>query len=73
MKTLGGKCKAVRVGKRYLSPDELAIKLGISRSRVYVLAQTGEIRSIKLGRRTLKFDPTDVEAYMEAHKRGKSA
>lgn len=46
-----------------LTADELAIYLGISRHHVYQLAKSGELPSIRLGRRVL-FKKDSVDRFM---------
>lgn len=55
-----------------LRAEEVAKRLGLSRQHVYVMAANGELPSIKL-RGAVRFDPKDVEAYIEAHRRRKAA
>ncbi len=54
-----------------LSPAMAALRLGLSRSRVYGMAAAGEIPSIKFGR-AVRFDPKDVERFIREHRRGKA-
>ena len=56
-------------GKGLLSPGKVAELLGLSKPHVYNLAKSGEIPSIKFGR-AVRLDPGDVEAFIEAHRRG---
>ena len=56
-------------GTGLLSPGKVAELLGLSKPHVYNLAKSGEIPSIKFGR-AVRFDPGDVEAFIEAHRRG---
>jgi excisionase family DNA binding protein len=52
-----------------ITPEEAGRRMGFSRSHVYALATRKEIPSIKFGN-AVRFDPRDVEAYIEAHRRG---
>jgi excisionase family DNA binding protein len=56
--------------KGLLSPAEVAIVLGFSRSHVYTLADSGDLPSIKIGK-SVRFDPKDVELFIREHRRGK--
>lgn len=42
-----------QVARAAVSPDEAALMVGLSRSRIYQLIGSGELRSIKVGRRRL--------------------
>jgi len=59
-------------GKGLLSPGRVAELLGLSKPHVYNLAKDGELPSIKFGR-AVRFDPKDVEAYIQEHRRQKTA
>lgn len=52
-----------------LSPTELQAWLGVGRTKVYELLQTGEIRSYRVGR-LVRVRPSDVEAYLALHRYG---
>ena len=56
------------IGRGLVSPAVTAVRLGLSRPRVYALAAAGEIPSIKFGR-AVRFDPEDVERYIQKHRR----
>ena len=45
--------QAGQVKRAAISPDEAALMVGLSRSRIYQLIGSGELRSIKVGRRRL--------------------
>jgi excisionase family DNA binding protein len=45
------------------SPDEVAAVLGISRDLVYDLLRTGQLRSVKAGRRKL-ISRLNIEAFL---------
>jgi len=51
-----------------LSPSVAALRLGLSRSRLYSMASAGEIPSIKF-ERAVRFDPKDVKRFIQAHRR----
>ena len=57
---------------RLLVAGEVAHTLNLTRQHVYVLAASGQLPSIKFkgGRGSVRFDPKDVEAFIEAHRRG---
>lgn len=59
--------------KALMKIGDVAERLGISVPHAYRLAQTGEIPSVRLGKGAVRFDPRDVEAFIEAHRRGKPA
>lgn len=50
--------------------DEVGARLGRHPKTVLKLAREGELRAIKLGRRTIRFDPADVQAYLDRHRTG---
>jgi excisionase family DNA binding protein len=62
--------KIVQVGDRLLSAAEVALRWNLSRSRVYALASSGNLPSIKL-KGAVRFDLRDVEGYIREHRRGK--
>jgi excisionase family DNA binding protein len=43
--------KAFGLSRRALSPEQAGEVLGVSRSMIYHLMRTGELRSLKMGRR----------------------
>ena len=49
-----------------LKPYEIALVLGISRSLVYRLLRTGEIRTVKIGR-CARVRPEDLDAFLDEH------
>ena len=57
---------------RLLVAEDVALRLNLTRQYVYVLAASCQLPSIKLsrGRGSVRFDPKDVEAFIEAHRRG---
>jgi excisionase family DNA binding protein len=50
-----------------LTAADVARLLHLHEQTVKVLARRGEIQSIKLGYRSLRFTPDQVRAYLEAH------
>jgi excisionase family DNA binding protein len=52
-----------------MEPWDVADMLSVSRKTVYSMAAEGRLKSIKFGA-LLRFDPADVEAYIEANRRG---
>ena len=54
--------------KQYLDIAALAERLRIKRSTLYAWAEQGTIPHLKLGR-LLRFDPDDIEAWLQAHRR----
>lgn len=57
--------------KELLKVGVVATRLGISVPHTYHLAKTGEIPCVRLGPKAVRFDPDDVEAYIQAHREGK--
>lgn len=60
---------ASEVGKDLLNASETARKLRMSVPHVYTMAAAGTLPSIKFGK-AVRFDPVDVEEFIEAHRRG---
>ena len=60
--------KIVQVGDRLLSAAEVGMRWNLSRSRVYALASSGDLPSIKL-KGAVRFDPRDVEQFIRDHRR----
>lgn len=54
--------------KQYLDIAALAERLRIKRSTLYAWAEQGTIPHLKLGR-LLRFDPDEIEAWLQAHRR----
>ncbi len=52
----------------WLSVDDVAERLGVPKRFVYRLVEERRVPHTKLGR-YLRFDPTDVEAYIAAGRR----
>lgn len=53
-----------------LTPTDAARRVGISSRSLYRFILSGELRSVKIGRRRL-VDPADLAAFIEAHKTGR--
>lgn len=47
---------------------EVGKRLGLPPRTVTRLARAGELPSVRLGERTLRFDPNDVEAFIASRK-----
>jgi len=54
------------IGKRLLTPREVAAFLGLSVDTVYKKARLRELPSVKVGR-ALRFDVVALERYVEQH------
>lgn len=67
-----GPTKGKEAPGRLLVAEDVAHTLNLTRQHVYVLAASGQLPSIKFGggRGSVRFDPKDVEAFIEAHRRG---
>ncbi len=55
-----------------LTVREVAQRLRLSETHVYLMAQHGEIPCVKLSR-AVRFDPADVDRFIRDHRRRKSA
>jgi excisionase family DNA binding protein len=51
-----------------LTPEQVAAALGRHPKTVLNLFNRGELPGNKLGSRTVRFDPADVQAYIDAHR-----
>lgn len=51
-----------------LTAEEVGHRLGLSSKSVRRLATAGNLPSVRLGDRMLRFDPDDVEAFIAARK-----
>jgi excisionase family DNA binding protein len=51
-----------------LTPEQVGAALGRHPKTVLNLFNRGELPGIKLGARTVRFHPVDVEAYIDAHR-----
>ena len=57
---------------RYLRTSQLAEQLGLAPKTVQRLARAGELPHLRVGLRTLLFDPDEVTAALKARARGHS-
>ena len=57
---------------RLLSPLEVAKYLGLSRSFVYQLAETGDLPCVKIGR-SIRFRPRAIEQFIEDREQAQEA
>jgi len=48
--------------------DVVGAALGVSAEKVYLLARSGELRSVAIGR-SVRFHPDDVSAFVEERRR----
>ena len=68
-----------RTGQRregLATAEEVAHRLGLSRSRVYELGRTGRLPPVKLGpgnKGAVRWDWNDVEQFIRDHKRKQTA
>ena len=53
---------------KLLTAAEVAEILGKHPRTVLVLVDRGELAAVRLGHRTVRFHPADVEAYVDAHR-----
>jgi excisionase family DNA binding protein len=53
---------------KLLKPEEAAEYLGIAHWKLYELARNGVLASIKV-HRTIRFDPLDLDAFIESYRR----
>ena len=60
--------RIVQLGDWLLSAAEVGLRWNLSRSRIYALAASGDLPSIKL-KGAVRFDPRDVEGYIRGHRR----
>lgn len=58
--------------RRLIRAEEVANALGISRLRVYQLARVGELPSVRLGTKSIRFDPEAVEAWVGTQAKAKT-
>jgi len=54
--------------RRYLSIEETAKYLGISKNTLYKFMSAGNIPLVRLGARRIRFDKADLDRWMERHK-----
>lgn len=50
-----------------LTPEQVGERLGYTPRYVLRLAREGKLPRVKLGRRSVRFRPDDVRAYIHAH------
>jgi len=51
-----------------LDADTVGASLGVSPEKVYLLARSGELRSVSIGR-SVRFHPDDVTTFVEERRR----
>jgi excisionase family DNA binding protein len=51
-----------------LDADEVARFLNVPKRRVWQMSRRGEIPTVRIGPRQLRFDPDDLEAWRERRK-----
>ncbi len=51
-----------------LQMRDAAALLGICERKLWSLANAGEVPSIRIGRRCVRFDPLDLEEFIRRHK-----
>ena len=51
-----------------LTPEKVGAALGRHPKTVLQIFNRGELPGIRLGARTVRFHPADVEAYIDAHR-----
>lgn len=51
-----------------LTPEQVGAVLGRHPKTVLLLFNRGDLPGIKLGSRTVRFHPDDVQAYIDAHR-----
>lgn len=47
-----------------ITPEELAATWKVTKAWIYDQYQSGKLKGIKLGRKQLRFRPSDIEAYL---------
>ena len=58
----------VRAAGEQLTTTQVAAALGVSPSFVCVLVARGEIKSYRLGRKTIRISPEDLATYLAARR-----
>ncbi len=53
---------------RLLDAQQIAVRLGVTAAYVYRLAALGQIASVRLGRRCVRFPASSVEAFVAARR-----
>lgn len=56
-----------------LTPEQVAQTLGQHPKTVLLMYRHGELPGIKLGVRTVRFDPRDVQGYIDRHRTASGA
>ncbi len=59
--------------KRLVTAQEVADRLGLSVSTVRWAAWAGKLPSVKLSARVRRFDPDEIERYVDAHRSEEAA
>lgn len=49
-----------------MTPDDVAGRLKISKATVLRLAKAGQLRALRVGKKTVRFDPAEVARFVEA-------
>lgn len=49
-----------------MTPSDVARALQVSKATVLRLARSERLRAIRVGRKTLRFNPSDLAAFMES-------
>lgn len=65
--------KAVGTGREFLTTDEVAAKIGVTRRTVQNWIKAGELACYQFGEgkgTTYRIDPKDLEAFLKKHRRG---
>lgn len=58
--------------KGLIKVGAVATQLNISVPHTYHLARTGRIPCVRIGPKAIRFDPDDVERYIQEHRQGKT-
>ena len=67
---MAGSSPEVTEQSTLLTPERVGQRLGgLPPKTVLLLFRRGELPGIKLGARTVRFHPADVQAYIDAHRR----
>ena len=49
-----------------MTPDDVAERLQVSKATVLRLAKAERLRALRVGRKTVRFDPAEVARFLEA-------